>query len=349
MSEYPLTSICIPAYNAQSTIRETLESVTRQTYPNLEILVADNASTDRTLEIVGSFDDPRIKIHRSDHTLSAEENFNRCARMAAGKYTAIYHADDIYKPDIVREQVLFLENTPDAGAVFTEADVIDDSGKIIASIVTPRTLSVSSGPPHTYDFPAVFKAVLRHYNFLVCPSAMIRSDFLKAQDKAWRGEMFGSGADLDIWFRILKNYRIGILPKKLIYNRLSLNHFSFILNRKRTERADFFRVIDHYLMQDEVKAILDSQDLINYARQERTDRLIRAMNHVLLDQIDAADGLSVGVFSYDICKDAFSGRRGLKTFILGAVIRSGIILGLSVPLKFCLKWFSRQHDKKHAW
>ena len=121
----PMVCICIPTYNAAATIRETLTSILAQTYTNLVIHVSDNASTDKTLEIVESMADSRIHIHRHENNIGAEGNFTRCIQLATGKYTAIFHADDLYGADMVAKQVAFLESHPDAGAVFTEAEMID--------------------------------------------------------------------------------------------------------------------------------------------------------------------------------------------------------------------------------
>ena len=120
-NDLPLVCICIPTYNAAASIRETLESILAQTYLNLTIHVSDNASTDETLKIVESISDRRIALHRHDVNIGGEGNFNRCIQFAEGKYTAIFHADDIYEPNMVTRQVAFLEADEEAGAVFTEA------------------------------------------------------------------------------------------------------------------------------------------------------------------------------------------------------------------------------------
>ena len=113
--DLPLVCICVPTYNSAASIRETLESILAQTYLNLTIHVSDNASTDGTLKIVESISDRRISLHRHDVNVGGEGNFNRCIHFAAGKYTAIFHADDIYEPDMVAAQVaLRLASAPQA-------------------------------------------------------------------------------------------------------------------------------------------------------------------------------------------------------------------------------------------
>jgi glycosyltransferase involved in cell wall biosynthesis len=199
--DLPLVCICVPTYNAAASIRETLESILAQTYLNLTIHVSDNASTDETLKIVESISDRRISLYRHDVNIGGEGNFNRCIQYAAGKYTAIFHADDIYEPDMVAAQVAFLEEHQQACAVFTEASLIDEFGKHIGALHQPKSLA-ANGP--LYHFPEMFKAILEHSNFLICPSVMARTRVYQEDIKSWRGELFGTSADLDVWLRLLQ-------------------------------------------------------------------------------------------------------------------------------------------------
>src|ERR1035438_397419 len=103
--EPPLVCICLPTYNAALTVRQTLNSILAQTYTNLVVHVSDNASTDDTLKVIESFADSRVKIHRHSINVGGEGNFDRCIQLAEGKYTAIFHSDDIYEPEMVAKQV----------------------------------------------------------------------------------------------------------------------------------------------------------------------------------------------------------------------------------------------------
>ena len=104
-ARHPLVSVCIPAYNAERTIGAALSSVLKQTYSRMEVLVVDNASEDRTVAVVIEFDDPRIRLHQNRTNLGGEGNFTRCVQLATGDYIAVFHADDIYLPDIVSRQI----------------------------------------------------------------------------------------------------------------------------------------------------------------------------------------------------------------------------------------------------
>ena len=328
----PMVCICIPTYNAAATIRETLTSILAQTYTNLVIHVSDNASTDKTLEIVESMADSRIHIHRHENNIGAEGNFTRCIQLATGKYTAIFHADDLYGADMVAKQVAFLESHPDAGAVFTEAEMIDERNKKTGAIAFPGSLA-SLGDQ--VSFADIFKSILRYSNFLVCPSAMLRTDIYLNEITFWRGELFGTGADLDVWLRVARRHSIGIILERLMLYRISATQGTQAL-RERTARGDFFRVIDHYLAEDAVKAMLTSRDLNNYYRLERTDKAVRAANLFLRGRHDEAGVLCREILVPDALSAALESRRGLVTLLLAAGIGFCTTLGLNAPVRFLL-------------
>lgn len=337
----PLVCICIPTYNAAATIRETLASVLAQTYTNLVVHISDNASTDGTLKVIESIADQRITIHRQKENIGAEGNFTKCIQLATGKYTAIFHADDVYEPSMVTKQVAFLEANAEAGAVFTEASLIDASGKMIGSLGLPqRLLSVDC----LYDFKTIFKFVLQYSNFLICPSAMVRTEVYQQEIRSWRGEAFGTSADLDVWFRILQRHIIGILPERLMRYRISVSQHSEQL-RSRTIRSDFFRVIDHYLAQEDVHVLLSPENWLHYCRLERTDRIVRAVNLYLLGHEQEARALCLGILPADAFRAAVHDCRGLATLAAGISLKFFIFLHLPAigkPLLLRLKRLARK-------
>lgn len=337
MIEQPLVSICIPTYNAALTVRETLLSILAQTYSNIVVHVSDNASTDETLDIVESLNDPRIRIHRQQMNLGGEGNFNKCIQLAEGKYTAIFHADDLYEPQMVEQQVAFLESHTQAGAVFTEAALIDESGKNIGAIRFPDNLGSYE---QVYDFEKIFKAVLEHSNFLVCPSVMARTKVYQEDIKQWRGEQFKSSADLDVWLRIASKHPVGLLPKALMKYRISDHQFSARV-RLQTDRPDFFLVIEHYLTQAPVSAMLDKADFEHFNRLDRRDRVMRAVNLFLDFRSDEARSLVDDIFSWDAIKAGLQTKRGLGVLIAGVYIRSLLLLRLESVGRITLGYLKR--------
>jgi glycosyltransferase involved in cell wall biosynthesis len=321
----PLVSICIPTHNSGETLGETMSSIIGQSYPRLEILVVDNDSTDNTIEVAQCFKDTRVTIHVNPQNIGAEGNFNRCIELANGAYTAIYHADDLYTARMVAEQVEFLERHPEAGGVLTEAVVIDERGRENGTISFP--LELRKRGSMGVDLPELFIALLRHSNFLICPSAMVRSAVYKNDIKGWRDELFGSSADLDVWLRIARSFRLGLLPEKLMKYRVSDIQYSAKV-RYQTEPADFFRVIDHYLAQDDIRAVVTTADLDNYQKLVRRDIVMRAANLFLKGDFSEAALLLNGFFNHDMLVDSIRDKRSLSVLLLSSYLKMTNVPGL---------------------
>ena len=92
----PEVSIIVPTYNAESFIRECISSIVNQSYVDWEVIVVDNFSTDRTIEIIDSLDDQRVRIYRfSNHGIIAASR-NLGVSKSTGKFLAFLDADDIW-------------------------------------------------------------------------------------------------------------------------------------------------------------------------------------------------------------------------------------------------------------
>lgn len=101
----PLVSICIPVYNGAEFIAEAVESALQQGYPNLEIVIQDNASTDDTWKIVRSLahKHPELSIERNKKNIGMSPNWNRVLGRARGEYVLLMSADDYLEPEFLRK------------------------------------------------------------------------------------------------------------------------------------------------------------------------------------------------------------------------------------------------------
>lgn len=111
---YPLVSIGVPTYNRNVGITKTLESIWTQDYPNIEILISDNHSTDNTSEIIEGLrrDHPEIKFWRQESNKGMIANFEFVLRQATGKYFMWVADDDKLEPGIIQRYVPYLEQHP---------------------------------------------------------------------------------------------------------------------------------------------------------------------------------------------------------------------------------------------
>jgi len=336
--------ICIPTYNAEKTVVQTVRSILNQTYQNTEILVVDNVSTDNTLALLREFNDPRIKIHENNKNVSAEENFSRCIQLANGEYIAIFHADDLYMPDIVQKQVQAFQDNPTIGAVFTLANFIDDSGTVIGE----HRLPVELRGKRIYYFPEIFLSILENQNFLVCPSAMVRSAIYKELEP-FDGKRFKTSADLDMWLRILEKYPIAILGEKLINYRVSRAHGSYWFGYLRTEQADFFKVMDYYLSVKSTVLDIPRGALNKYEFLRSIDKIRCAVNYLIKGQSQDAKKLLKESFSAPVFWGAVGKIRGPKILayrIFSATLLGLVDLGLGQHLRKILYWFLYIRKKK---
>lgn len=325
MSE-PLVSICIPTYNAARTLRETLDSLLRQTYQALEIIVSDNASVDETLRIAESYDDSRVRIVRSETNIGAEANFERCFKLGRGKYTAIFHADDIYEPQIVERQVAFLEAHEEAGAVFTGANVIDERGQRTAIAKMPPDLAHAEQPV-CLNQTALARAVLRHGNFVVCPAIMARTSVYREEIRTWNGRDFATSADLDVWLRIVERHVLGFLPERLINYRRSTHHVSHQVHYLRTEPAHLFRVLEAHMNSVAWRDFLTDQDRLHYRRLWQKDLIVRACNAMVKGDRGLARTILGAAEPHEIWRSATASKREALVFATWLLI----VLGLSAP------------------
>lgn len=129
-SSFPTVSIIMGAYNAGAFIQQTVQSILNQNYPQLEILVTDDASTDDTFSLLKSFSDPRMRVFRNLKNQGSASVRNRGLKFARGAYIHFFDHDDIMLPGSLRKRVEFLEGHPEAKVVFGyTAEIIGKNGR----------------------------------------------------------------------------------------------------------------------------------------------------------------------------------------------------------------------------
>jgi glycosyltransferase involved in cell wall biosynthesis len=127
----PLVTIAIPTYNrAGSYLGQTLESAIHQIYPNIEILIADNCSTDNTMDFVNGIADPRVRYFRHEQNIGPYKNYNFCIVQAQGEYILILHDDDVIDEDFVDACMRAVNYNVNVGVIRTGTRVIDSSGGV---------------------------------------------------------------------------------------------------------------------------------------------------------------------------------------------------------------------------
>ena len=216
----PLVSIMIPTYNRPRYFRETLESTRAQTYPNIEIIVCDNSTDERTAELMQAYeDDVRIRYVRNRAARTKAENFMPFERLAQGEYLQWCMDDDILLPDkITRMMDAFLRESG-ITLVTSLRGVVDGDGNYLG-------LWQGNVPVHgTYEcYPgaAVGRATLMdRANFLGEPSAVLfrRRDLTHHY---WRATVRGyqTISDCAMWLELMERGDAVIFARPLsLYRR----------------------------------------------------------------------------------------------------------------------------------
>ncbi|MBX3166737.1 MAG: glycosyltransferase [Candidatus Eremiobacteraeota bacterium] len=125
-----LVSVLMPAYNAAPYIERALDSILGQSYRNLEVLVCDDGSDDRTYMILREYRDDRIRLLRNERNLGKVLTFNRLLQASRGSFLAQQDADDYSAPQRLQRQIEFLQGNPHIDLASCDGVVIDENGSV---------------------------------------------------------------------------------------------------------------------------------------------------------------------------------------------------------------------------
>ena len=127
-----LVSIITPCYNAEKYVVQCIESVQKQTYSNWEMLIVDDGSTDHSFEVIKTFqkNDGRIKLIQLDTNSGAAISRNKAIEIAQGDYMAFLDADDLWLPNKLELQILFMQKN-DYAFTYSSYEEIDETGRFL--------------------------------------------------------------------------------------------------------------------------------------------------------------------------------------------------------------------------
>jgi glycosyltransferase involved in cell wall biosynthesis len=137
----PRVSVGIPFYNAEKTLADAIRSVFAQTLTDWELILVDDGSTDGSLEIALSIDDPRVRVVSVGKNLGLSARLNQIAHEATGKYLARMDADDLMHPSRLEAQLDFLRRRPEVDVVGTGMVILDEAGQPIGRRQPPSDVS----------------------------------------------------------------------------------------------------------------------------------------------------------------------------------------------------------------
>lgn len=183
----PLVSIIMPCYNAERYIAQSIESVLAQTYQNWELLITDDGSTDKSVEIITKYcaKDDRITVLVPDEHQGIARTRNLSISLAKGRFVAFLDSDDIWKSDKLEKQVNFmLENN--VAFTYSSYEIIDVQGKLKKKIV--KDAGVMS-----------YKKYLR--NTIICCGTVVVD---REKTGHFATPIIKTSEDMSLWLSIMK-------------------------------------------------------------------------------------------------------------------------------------------------
>lgn len=201
-----VVSVIIPAYNAERTILETIASVQQQTFSDFEIIVINDGSTDRTLELVQGIQDERVKIFSYENG-GLPVARNRGISRAKGEFIAFIDADDIWTSDKLELQVALLQQHPEAGVAYSWSRFMNERGEL-SYVVDDRHIEGN-----------VYEKLLLN-NFLNNGSSLlVRREAIESAGKF--DPTLKSCEDWDFYLRLAAKWSFVLVPKPQILYRQS--------------------------------------------------------------------------------------------------------------------------------
>jgi len=204
-------AVLTPVYNGDAFLRETLESVQAQTYPNLVHIVIDNASTDRTAGILADFADRKVPVITVRHTnlLPQMENWNSAIKAIPpdAAWFRMLCADDTIHPDAIEKTVALGERDPEIGFVGCKRDI----NGAIHDPLWPKDQPI-------FDGKTALRRFFENKGMIMGPHILVRTDAIEPNIPFY--DLVENAADTDAALRVLTKWKMGFVHEHLAFTRV---------------------------------------------------------------------------------------------------------------------------------
>lgn len=237
----PPVSLLIPAYNSGAYIAAAIRSALAQDYPELEIIISDDASTDGSAALIHALvhDDPRVRFVAQPHNLGMVANWNWCLAQARGTYVKFLFGDDVLtSPHSVARLAHLLDAHPRAVLATSARELIDGNSRPVGVWNHLRTSGWHSGTA------VVSRCFLSGCNLIGEPSAVLlrRSALARGFDPALRQLV-----DLELWLHLLQRGDLVYAPEALVAFRQHARQQTQINGRSAVGQIETLGLIERFL------------------------------------------------------------------------------------------------------
>lgn len=206
--DHGLVSIIMPNYNGAKYIKETIESVIAQTYTNWEVLLVDDCSTDNSIEIAKSYNEPRIRILKNPTNQGAAASRNYALREAKGKWVAFLDADDLWTSEKLEKQLAFMVENDYRFSCASYEHINEQSAPLGIRVISPKKIN---------------KRKMYRYCYLGCLTVMYDAELVGLIQV---DERLKSRNDYAMWLKVCKVCSCYYLDEVLAKYRIRTNSLS---------------------------------------------------------------------------------------------------------------------------
>ncbi len=213
----PAVSVLLPVYNGAAYLRQSLQSVLAQSWPDFELLVCDDASSDGSADLLTECRDPRVRLSRHTRNLGLFATLNELVGAARAPLVRLWAQDDVMKPACLAREQRFWAEHPGLGLSYCAYDIIDGAGRHV------RTVTDGAMPPVLEPWRAT--QLLFHWGCITSNISTVtvrRSVF----DAVGPFAPLRVSGDFEMWARVARAYPFGFLNEPLIDLRLHRRQLS---------------------------------------------------------------------------------------------------------------------------
>jgi glycosyltransferase involved in cell wall biosynthesis len=239
MANPPLVTAVMPVFNAERFVRQAIRSTLDQSFTDFEFLIIDDGCADRSVSVIKSFNDPRIKLVQNEHNEGVSRSFNKGIVLSSGRYIARVDADDINLPERFSKQVRFLECHGDIGILGTNVIPMDEHGN--DAMRRPWVVPTK---------PEVIKWALLFYISVNNPTVMVRRNVYE-RFGGCRPD-FVAAEDYEFWLRCRRDVGIANLPDTCVRYRIHSTNLTVTQKNAGNRCADLAlrNTLEAYLGRD---------------------------------------------------------------------------------------------------
>lgn len=229
MQNFPLVSVICLSYNHEAYVVEALNSVINQTYPNIELLIADDCSKDNSAIVINEWleEHPNVQFLSNNTNLGSNKTFNQLAKIAKGEYIIDLAADDVLLSNCIEKQIATFQNSKykNLGIVYGNLIEIDEDGAFLKNYYT------EDEHPESGD---IYKMVIGRTTKICSVSSMVKKSVF--EQLGYYDETLAY-EDLDLWIRASRVFEFEYIPDFLVKKRILATSLSAYFTQKKNPRT----------------------------------------------------------------------------------------------------------------